>query len=149
MGMEVYLQTTLVSPAFNSGTQPSMALLFDRTLPLGFNFEHDFGITGTQGPHHLLNEYEFSYQWSLQHQIVEDSDVFFHGFYNAAALLRVRNFALHELAATLSRKPTAVVTGVGAVWSVNNRLAIFGSYNFGLTADSPRNLAFMGFAVAF
>ncbi len=39
IGIEVYLQTTFGSPAFNSGTQPSMSLLFDQSLPLGIGFE--------------------------------------------------------------------------------------------------------------
>jgi len=41
------------------------------------------------------------------------------------------------------------VTGVGGIWTVNDRLAIYGSYNFGLTKDSPTTMAFLGFAVAF
>jgi hypothetical protein len=75
MGAEIYLQTTLGSPAFNSGTQPSIALLFDQTLPLGLNLEQNFGITGNRG---ILGEniYEFSYQWSIQRQIIEDFDMF-------------------------------------------------------------------------
>ena len=35
MGVEMYIQTTFGSPAFNNGTQPSMNLLFDQSLPLG------------------------------------------------------------------------------------------------------------------
>ena len=37
MGVELYIQTTFGSPAFNTGTQPSLNLLFDHTLPLGFS----------------------------------------------------------------------------------------------------------------
>ena len=48
MGLEVYLQTTFGSPAFNGGTQPSMNLLFDQSLPLEIGFEYNFGITGVQ-----------------------------------------------------------------------------------------------------
>ena len=79
MGAEIYLQTTFGSPAFNVGTQPSMNLLFDQTLPLEINFEYNFGITGTQNG---LGEtkYQFSYQWSFQRQVVKDFDVFVQGF---------------------------------------------------------------------
>ncbi len=45
--------------------------------------------------------------------------------------------------------PTVTVVGVGAIWTVNDRLAIFGSYNVGLTTGSPRTIALTGFAVAF
>ncbi len=148
MGAEIYLQTTLGSPALDSGTQPSMALLFDQTLPLGFNLEQNFGITGNRG---VLGEnvYAFSYQWSVQHQIVKDFDMFWHGFYNAAALPRLRNFANLEPVGEQHGNTPAVVTGLGAIWTVNDRLAIFGSYNFGLTKYSPSRIALLGFAVAF
>ena len=83
MGVEMYIQTTFGSPAFNNGTQPSMNLLFDQSLPFGFGFEYNVGISGAQtGAGQTV--YEFSYQWSLQHEIVKDFDIFFHGFYNAA-----------------------------------------------------------------
>jgi Putative MetA-pathway of phenol degradation len=148
MGAEFYLQTTLGSPAFNSGTQPSIALLFDQTMPLGFNLEQNFGITGNRG---VLGEnvYAFSYQWAVQHQIVKDFDMFWQGFYNAAALPRLRNFTNLLPPGEHRENPTAVVTGVGAIWTVNDRLAIFGSYNFGLTKFSPSTIALLGFAVAF
>ena len=148
MGAEIYLQTSIGSPAFNSGTQPSMSLLFDQTLPLGFNLEQNFGITGNLG---LRGEniYAFSYQWSLQREVVKDFDIFWHGFYNAAALPRLRNFSSPDLPEAHNRNPAALVTGIGAIWTVNDRLAIFGSYNFGLTKYSPTTIALLGFAVAF
>jgi hypothetical protein len=147
MGVEIYIQTTFGSPAFDSGTQPSTALLFNHTLPFGLSYEHNFGLTGNQGPFRL-NIYQFSYQWSLQRQVVKDFDVFWQGFYNAAALPRLRHFELLEMIKTRTRNPTAVVTDLGAIWTVNDRLAFFGSYNFGLTQDSPTTIAFFGFAVA-
>jgi len=57
-------------------------------------------------------------------------------------------FDLLEMVRTQTRNPIAVVTGVGGIWTVNDRLAIYGSYNFGLTQFSPTTLAFLGFAVA-
>jgi hypothetical protein len=148
MGVEIYIQTTFGSPAFNSGTQPSINLLFDHSLPLGLNYEHNFGISGNRG---ILGEniYQFSYQWSLQRQVVKDFDVFWQGFYNQAALPRLRHFTLPALFHQQFRKPTALVTGAGGIWTINDQLAIFGSYNFGLTKDSPTTIALLGFAVAF
>jgi hypothetical protein len=148
MGVEIYIQTTFGSPAFDSGTQPSTALLFNHTLPWGFSYEHNFGLTGNQGPYRL-NIYQFSYQWSLQHQVVKDFDVFWQGFYNAAALPRLRHFDIRGLIQERTRNPVAVVTGAGGIWTVNDRLAVYGSYNVGLTQFSPTTLAFLGFAVAF
>lgn len=144
MGIEVYLQTQLLgSSAFNAGTQPSINLLFDQSLPMDFGFEYNLGYTG------VLNNlgeiaYQFSYQWSLQREVVKDFDVFFHGFYNAAALPRFNQFQ----AASLSTVPKVTVMGFGFIWTVNNRLATFGSYNFGLTVDAPTSFALLGFAYA-
>lgn len=39
------------------------------------------------------------------------------------------------------------VIGVRGIWAVNDRLAVFGSYNFGLTPDTPSPFALMGFAL--
>jgi hypothetical protein len=39
--------------------------------------------------------------------------------------------------------------GMGGIWTINDRLAVFGSYNLGVTSSSPRTIALTGFAVAF
>ena len=144
MGLEVYIQTTFGSPAFNSGTQPSMNLLFDQSLPFEIGFEYNFGITGVENSAGQI-AYQFSYQWSFQRQIVKDFDIFFQGFFNAAALPRLIRFQSE----TGARIPDVTVIGLGAIKTVNNRLAIFGSYNFGVTPASPKTIALLGFAVAF
>lgn len=144
VGLEVYLQTTFGSSAFSGGTQPSMNLLFDQSLPLEIGLEWNVGITGVQNASSQV-VYEFSFQWSFQREVVEDFDIFVHGFYNAAALPRLLNV---QESAT-SSLPTITVVGVGGIWTVNDRLAIFGSYNFGLTPGSPGTIVLSGFAVAF
>jgi hypothetical protein len=144
MGVEMYIQTTFGSPAFSNGTQPSLNLLFDQTLPWGINLEYNFGITGVQNGAGQI-AYQFSYQWSLQRQVVRDFDVFFHGFYNAAALPRLLQFQ-NTLNAGI---PNVTALGVGAIWTVNDGLAVFGSYNFGITPAAPKTIALMGFALAF
>lgn len=144
MGLEIYLQTPLFgSSAFNNGTQPSVNLLFDQTLPFEIGFEYNIGYTGVQNSEGQI-AYQFSYQWSLQREVVTDLDVFFHGFYNAAALPRLTQFQSSSQAAI----PNVTVVGVGSIWTVNNRLAVFGSYNFGVTPDAPISFALMGFALA-
>jgi hypothetical protein len=153
MGVEIYIQTTFGSPAFNAGTQPSMNLLFDQSLPLGIGFEYNFGMAGVQNGIGRIH-YQFSFQWSFQHEVVKDFDVFVHGFYNEAALPRLIQFrALSpaEAQSLISKAtiPTVNVVGVGYIWTVNDRLAVFGSYNFGTTPASPATIALMGFAVAF
>jgi len=151
MGAEIYLQTTFGSPAFNSGTQPSINLLFDQSLPLEINFEYNLGITGVQNGLGQT-KYQFSYQWSFQREVFKDFDIFVQGFYNESSLPRLIQFRdVRNAQALLAQAtiPTVTVVGVGAIWTVNDRLAIFGSYNFGLTPGSPRTVALTGFAVAF
>ena len=80
---------------------------------------------------------------------MKDFNVFWQGFYNASALPRLRRFDLLEMVKTQTRNPIAVVTVAGGVWTVNDGLAIYGSYKFGLPQLSPTTLAFLGFAVAF
>ncbi|QEH39162.1 hypothetical protein OJF2_77740 [Aquisphaera giovannonii] len=143
MGLEVYLQTTLGSQSLAAGTQPSVNLLFDHSLPLGLDLEYNFGMTGVQNGQGQIT-YQFSYQWSLQREVVKDFDVFFHGFYNAAALPRLLQFQGGPGLAI----PQVTVLGGGGLWTVNDRLAVFGSYNFGITDGAPRTIALMGFAVA-
>jgi hypothetical protein len=45
--------------------------------------------------------------------------------------------------------PNVTVMGLGAIKTVNDRLAIYGSYNFGVTSASPKTIALLGFALAF
>jgi hypothetical protein len=47
----------------------------------------------------------------------------------------------------LARRSTiALVMGAGGIWTINDQLAVFGSYNFGLTKDSPTTIALLGFS---
>ncbi len=144
MGIEVYIQTTFGSPALNNGTQPSLNLLFDQSLPFEIGFEYNFGITGVQNNAGQI-VYQFSYQWSFQRQVVKDFDIFFQGFYNAAALPSLLQFR----SPANTGIPNVTALGLGAIWTVNDRLAIFGSYNFGVTPASPKTIALLGFAVGF
>ncbi len=143
VGLEVFIETNLGSKAFSQGTQPSINLLFSHSLPYEFEFEWNVGIQGnvTNGPRQLVF-YNLALQWSLERRLFDDVFVFTHGYLNNAALPRFGQTAKDTGADIL-------VTGVGAQWNATNRLAFFGSYNFGLTNDSPSRLALFGFAVAF
>jgi Putative MetA-pathway of phenol degradation len=151
MGVEIYIQTPFGSPAFNAGTQPSINLLFDQSLPLGVGFEYNFGIAGVQNGLGLT-KYQFNFAWSFQREVVKDFDIFVHGYYNESGLPRTIQFRHVKDLATLEAQaaiPAVNVVGVGAIKTVNDRFAIFGSYNFGTTSGSPHTIALTGFAVAF
>ena len=151
-GVEIYLQTAFGSPVFNSGTQPSVSLLFDQSPPFGVGFEYNFGVSGIQNGIGQI-QYQFSFQWSFQRQVVEDFDVFVRGFYNESGLPRLLQFRsetageVQNLTAQ-AKVPVANVVGAGYIWTVNDRLAVFGSYNFGTTSGSPGHIALLGFAIA-
>ncbi|MFO0891072.1 MAG: transporter [Isosphaeraceae bacterium] len=141
VGIEVYIETTLGSRAFNQGTQPSINLLFDHSLPLGFQFEWNVGIAGNVTAQGSIF-YDLAFQWALQHELFsEDLIVFTHGYLNNAALPRISQDVFPGGSDVL-------VSGIGAQYALSDRLAIFGSYNWGLTPGSPGYLALMGVAFA-
>jgi hypothetical protein len=144
MGMEVYLQTDFGSGAFNGGTQPSINLLFDQSLPFEVGFEYNFGLNGVRNNDDAIS-YQFSFQWSLQRELFTDFDVFFHGFYNAASLPRLIRYQNPQVDNSI---PAMLVLGGGAIWTLNDRVAVFGSFNLGATDAAPRTIALLGFAVA-
>ena len=147
MGIEVYLQTTFGSPAFNSGTQPSMNLLFDQSLPLGIGFEYNFGIAGVQNG--LGRD-----RLRVQFRVVVSAR-------GGQGLRYLRPRFLQSIGpaptafpsigdlGSQAAIPAANVVGIGAIKTINDHLAVFGSYNFGTTSGSPHTIALTGFAVAF
>ena len=94
-GAEIYIQTPFGSDYFNGGTQPSIALLLDHTLPFDVLLEHNFGLTGIED---TFGEsvYEFSYQSALQRAVFKDFAVFTHGFLNSSALPRLPVLQRHR-----------------------------------------------------
>lgn len=136
--LECYIQTTFGSPAFNSGTQPSLALNFDSGLPGGFTLEYSVGISGNQSSQGTTY-YQAAFQWSVQHNVVGNFDAYIHGYLNNTDLPRI-NF---------SQRSEDAVIGIGGIWTATDRFAIFGSYNFGLNPPaSHSNVALLGFAYA-
>jgi hypothetical protein len=148
-GLEVYIQSTFGSPVFRSGIQPAMSLLFDHTLPLGFQFEWNVGFNGAQrpdkpgskasGPVNVfhgpeVNTLEFNLQWALQRQLIGKLDVFTHGFLNSSAIPSLGD---------------GVVVGAGALYPLTERVSLFGSYNAGLTRDAPTTFLLVGFSAGF
>ncbi|MFO0959762.1 MAG: transporter [Isosphaeraceae bacterium] len=143
--IEVYIQTPFGSPRFNNGTQPSLTLNFSKELPGDFDFEVNFGINGSND---ALNQtyYNFSIQWALQRELFSDVFLFTHGFLNNSALPRLPGVIV-PAGQVINNLP--VVVGAGLLWNVSDRLAFFGSYNFGVDRDAPQRIAYTGFAIAF
>jgi hypothetical protein len=145
VGLEAYVQTIYGSPVFRSGTQPALSLLFDHTLPKGFNFEWNVGFNGAQsqvrdnndinGPINTVHNQletealEFNLQWALQRRFFDRLDLFTHGYLNSSAIPNLGD---------------GVVVGGGAVWMATRKVTVFGSYNAGLNKDAPTTSAILG-----
>jgi hypothetical protein len=84
-----------------------------------------------------------------QCEVVKDFDSFVQRSYNECALPRLIQFRdLKNTRELVAQAANPTVISVWAVWTVNDRFAIFGSYNFGLTPASPHTIALTGFVVA-
>jgi hypothetical protein len=139
-GLEVYIETQMGSRVFNQGTQPSLNILFDHSLPLGFQFEWNAGLTGNVDAKGAIF-YELALAWALQHGVTDNFAVFTHGYLNNPSLPRFGQSAIRGLGDN-------IVVGAGAIWTPTDRFAIFGSFNFGVTTFAPDTIALLGGAPA-
>ncbi|UZR28499.1 transporter [Methylococcus mesophilus] len=144
VGLEAYVQTTWGSPDFNDGTQGSLMVNVDHVLPWDIAFNWNFGFASLQdfkGAEVILP----SFQWALQRDVVDDFALFIQGYVNAAALPRTQHAGAVGPVQTLEEH----ALGAGFQWTVNDRIAIFGSYTGALGDYAPSYLGAMGLAIAF
>ncbi|MFO0896889.1 MAG: hypothetical protein U0836_05590 [Pirellulales bacterium] len=145
VGLEVYIQSGFGSPAFDSGTQPALSLLLDQTLPFGIEFNYAFSMTGLRDSIEAI-VYQFGFQWAFQRELTDKVDVFVHGFYNDSAEPRLPGPDPPIPGLVI---PNVNVVGAGALWTINDRVAAWGSCNAGTTTDAPPIIGLAGFALAF
>ncbi|WP_333688311.1 transporter [Methylococcus capsulatus] len=144
VGLEAYVQSTWGSPFFDNGTQGSLTINADHVLPWGIAFNWNFGFASLKdfrGAEVILP----SLQWAFQRDVVEDFALFIQGYVNAAALPRT----LHAGAVGPVKTLQEHAVGAGFQWTLNDRIAVFGSYSGALGAYVPSYLGTMGLAVAF
>lgn len=147
LGLEAYVQTEwLGSTAFNSGTQPSITANFDQTLPFEIEFEYNIGTTRMLKPSGK-QQWELTVDWSFQRDLVQDTlAVFIHGYFNNMSLPR----APHG-----NKDPTQPdhmpqnAVGLGALWTLNDRVALWVQNAVGTTRWTPSMLSTVGVDVAF
>ena len=118
----------------NQGYQPTASLLFDWSLPADWMLELNVGFAGDPSLNNSFANLEATSEWSLQHEVFEDFDIFFHGYFNGSSVPRFGD---------------GVMLGGGAVWAVTQRFALFGSYNGGVSDEAPTTLVQIGGALAF
>ena len=144
MGIEVLVQTTLLgSPAFNSGTQPAFSFNFDQSLFWDIALEYNIGASRAQDSlNAAINTWGFTFQWALQHDVVEDFAVFVNGWYNSeqkgTIILPVNN--------EISTSEVANVVGAGCIWTLNDKVQLFFNSGAGTNVVSPTFTSYVGFA---
>lgn len=141
-GVELALQTNWASPAFNSGVQPSINLLFDHYLPGDFSFEWNVGVFGGTDSNGI-DYYQATWQFALQREILPGFAVFVQAFINDANLTRFGP----EIRSTIPNNATVV--GAGFLWTVNDLFAIYASGGAGVTKEASESVAQIGMAFAF
>lgn len=144
IGVEAYVQPSnwLASADFRQPLQFAVNLLVDHNLPWDIAFGWNIGFNRTQGQGLAVSKPTI--QWAFQKNLSDDIAVFIQGYHNSAALPGVPP----EQSLLAASRQTDVI-GFGGQWSVNTIVAIFGNMNWGLTALSPKEIATVGFAVAF
>ncbi len=131
-GFEAFVQTPWGSPAFNSGTQPSLTMLFRNTLFWGLVAEYNVGIAADSSQQGFVPIDVV--QWAITKEVTEDVHVFVHGFQNESALPRLS---------------AQTVVGGGFVWFPSDRLSVYGNWGAGTDRSGPATTFQVGLANAF
>jgi len=153
--LEVTLQSTWGSRAFNGGTQPGLNLNLDFPFSEKTNLEMTFGYTGVQDAVNVvtgerfiprfgfklpvihkanLNINQFSYQWAVEQQVTDRFQVFVHGYFNGPVYLQ---------------SGSGVLVGAGYFFQMSQRWMLFNSYNAGCNKTVPPFVTQLGVAVAY
>ncbi|TVM03728.1 MAG: hypothetical protein CV087_03755 [Candidatus Brocadia sp. WS118] len=143
LGLEAYVQTTWGSEAFDSGTQYALTMNVDHALPCDVALNWNLGFVVMDDP---TGEevVEPSFLWALQRDVINDLAVFIQGYINNESLPSSRPDGK-----TTAKDVTEYAVGAGFQWTLNDRIALFGSYNVGLNQFTPDYAGSLGFAVAF
>ncbi|MFZ9609727.1 MAG: transporter [Methylococcales bacterium] len=144
VGFEIYLQTTLLgSPAFNSGTQPTLEFNFDQSLFWDIALEYNIGASRSQDSlNAAINTWGLTFQWALQHDVVEDFAVFVNGWYNSEQ----KGTLIVPTNNQISTSEVANVIGAGCIWTVNDKVSLFFNSGAGTNSVSPTFTSYVGFA---
>jgi Putative MetA-pathway of phenol degradation len=134
VGLEVFLLTASGSKKLNQGTQPSITLLFSHTLPFDIILEWNVGLVGDPSLNNSFSSIEPAAAWAFEREIFNDFFFFFQGYFNGP---------------TLPRYGDGVELGGGVRWTLTDRLALWASYNGGVSKEAPTTLFYLGGAMAF
>jgi hypothetical protein len=165
-GLEVMVQTEVLgSSAFNAGTEPSFSLNLDQELPWwGLQIEYNIGAARFEDPHDISRSvWDVTFAWAIQKEIIEDVAAFVNGYYNAANLPRIGRLSdswisrcptprrcmkeeMIQQTAPLGGDDRQNAVGMGAIWTLNDKISVFTNLAAGTTAPTPSFTGFLGFA---
>lgn len=140
----------------NSGTHPGIQFAFSKDFPFETNLNISLGpVRSTQateinGVTVSQEHWDFLFQWAIQKELITNSlSIFAHGYYNGTAAMAVPA----EGTLSSSGQPSLygigkTVIGGGLIWTVNERLSVFGQVSAGTNNDSPSMVSWTGLAVA-
>lgn len=145
IAFEPIVTTNLLGNANTTGgVQPILMLTFQNTLPEDIQFNYTFGALRVRNGLGR-DDWQFQFQWALQRQaFFEDLQLFVHGTYNT-----MTGTSPDAAAAQTTFMVGQSVIGGGFIYTLNERLALFGQASGGLNADTPAMVSWTGFSVAF
>ena len=138
----------------NSGTNPGLQFAFSKDIWFDTNLNISLGpmrslsnptINGVEtGQYH----WDFLFQWALQRDIIENElAIFAHGYYNGTQAESIpAEDGTNQRPLTQTGK---AVVGGGLIWTITDRVSMFGQISGGLNSVSPAIVSWSGFAVAF
>jgi hypothetical protein len=130
MAIEGLVQTEWASPAFKDGIHSALSLNFDQNLPYHICIEYNIGFIA-QRIDSQRSLYQLALSWAVQRAIINDVEVFIHGYTNTAA------------------GDTVSVIGGGVQWTLLPGVVLFANANQGLNKYAPEFVSLFGFSVAF
>ncbi len=134
VGLEVFILTASGSKSLNQGTQPSVTLLFKHSLPFDIALEWNVGLVGDPGPNNKFSAIEPSVAWAFERELFDGFVFFLQGYFNGP---------------TLPRYADGIELGLGVECKLTKRLAVWSSYNLGVSPGAPTDIFYLGGAVAF
>lgn len=134
VGLEVFVLTPSGSKGLNQGTEPSITLLIQHTLPFDVTLLWNVGMVGDPSPNNKFASIEPAAAWAFERELFDGFTFFLQGYFNGP---------------TLPRYADGIELGLGVEWKLSKRLAIWSSYNLGVSPDAPTDIFYLGGAIAF
>ncbi len=92
------------------------------------------GLVGDPSPNNNFSAIEPAAAWAFEREIFKNFFGFLQGYFNGP---------------TLPRFGDGVELGGGVRWTINKRLALWASYNGGVSKEAPTTIFYAGGALAF